>query len=69
MQWLHQYEKITFKRNNGSWAGGDAVIYRSWHVVTVRGLRPLALQPHELVATVIEVTIIEEVVAGADETT
>jgi hypothetical protein len=45
------------------------VIYRSWCVDAARNLHPLALWPCELLATIVGVTVIEEVVADADETT
>jgi hypothetical protein len=57
------------KQNNRSWAGGDAVIYRSWRVDAVRSLRLPASWPRELIATVVEVTAVEEVVIDADEMT
>jgi hypothetical protein len=63
------HEQIVFKQNNRSWAGGDAVIYRSWRVDAVRSLRPPALWPHELVAVVVRVAVVEEVVVDTDETT
>jgi hypothetical protein len=69
MQRFHQYEKIMFEQNNRSWAGDDAVIYRSWRVGAVCDLHPLALCPRELVAIVVGVTVIEELVADADEMT
>jgi hypothetical protein len=69
MQQLHQYEKITFEQNNRSWAGGDAVIYRSWRVVTMRYHHPPALWPRELIAAIVGVTIVEEVVTSTDEMT
>jgi hypothetical protein len=55
------------KQDNRSWAGGDAVIYRSWRVDAVRSLRLPESWPHELVAVIVGVTSIEEVVADADE--
>jgi hypothetical protein len=58
-----------FEQNNRLWARDDAVIYRSWHVDAVHDLHPLALWPRELIAVIIGVTVIEEVVADADETT
>jgi hypothetical protein len=58
-----------FEQNNRLWARDDAVIYRSWHVDAVRDLHPLALWPRELIAVIIGVTVVEEVVADADETT
>jgi hypothetical protein len=67
MQWFHQYEKIMFEQNNRSWAGDDAVIYRSWRVNVVHDLHPPVLWPRELVAVVVEVAIVEEVVVDADE--
>jgi hypothetical protein len=69
MQRFHQYEKIMFKQNKRSWAGGDAVIYRSWRVSAVRDLHPPVLWPHELIAIIVEVAVVEEVVPDADETT
>jgi hypothetical protein len=51
------------KQNNRSWVVGDAVIYWSWHVVTMRSLRLLASWPRELIATVVGVATVEEVVA------
>jgi hypothetical protein len=63
------HEQIVFEQNNRSWAGGDAVIYRSWRVDVVRSLYPPALWPCELVAAVVGVAIIEDVVADTDETT
>jgi hypothetical protein len=69
MQLFHRYEKIMFEQNNRSWAGDDTVIYRSWHVDTVRDLHPLVLWPRELVAVVVGVTVVEKVVADADEAT
>jgi hypothetical protein len=54
------HEQIIFqKQNNRSWVGGDAVIYRSWRVDTVRSLRLPASWPRELIATVIGVTAVE----------
>jgi hypothetical protein len=58
-----------FEQNNRSWAGSDTVIYRSWCVDVVRDLHPPVLWPCELVAIVVGVTVVEELVAGADETT
>jgi hypothetical protein len=58
-----------FKQNNRSWAGDDAVSYRSWCVDAVRNLHPPALWPRELIAVVVEVAVAEELVANADETT
>jgi hypothetical protein len=69
MQQFCQYEKTIFERNNRSWAGDDGVIYRSWRVDAARDLLPLTLWPRELVAVIIGVTIVEEVVTDADETT
>jgi hypothetical protein len=43
------------------------VIYRSWRVGAVRSLCLLASWPCELIATIVEVTAIEEVVADTDE--
>jgi hypothetical protein len=68
MQQFHQYEKITFEQNKRSWAGDEAVIYRSWRVSAVRDLHSLTLWPHELIAVVAGVTVVEEVVADAEET-
>jgi hypothetical protein len=58
-----------FEQNNRSWAGDDAVIYRSWRVGAMRGLHPLALWPRELVDIIVRVTIVDEVVTDADEMT
>jgi hypothetical protein len=58
-----------FEQNNRLWARDDVVIYRSWHVDAVRDLHPPALWPRELIAVIIRVTVVEEVVADADETT
>jgi hypothetical protein len=63
------HEQIVFEQNNRSWAGGDAMIYRSWRVDAVRSLCPPALWPRELVVTVVGVAVVEEVVADTDETT
>jgi hypothetical protein len=67
MQRFHRYKKIVFEQNNRSWAGDDTVIYRSWRVDAVRDLHPPVLWPRELVAIVVGVTVVEEVVADADE--
>jgi hypothetical protein len=45
------------------------VIYRSWRVDAVRSLRLPASWPRELIAIVVEVTVVEEVVIDADEMT
>jgi hypothetical protein len=58
-----------FEQNNRSWAGDDAVIYRSWCVGAVHDLHPLASWPCELVAVVVGVAVVEEVVTDTDETT
>jgi hypothetical protein len=44
------------------------VIYRPWHVNAVHDLHPPALWPRELVTAIVEVIIVEEVVADANET-
>jgi hypothetical protein len=62
------HKQIVFEQNNRSWVEGVAVIYRSWRVDAVRSLLPLALWPCELIATVVGVTIVEEVVADTDKT-
>jgi hypothetical protein len=67
MQQFHQYEKIMFEQNNRSWAGDDAVIYRSWRIDAVLDLHPPALWLRELVAVIVGVTVVEEVVTDADE--
>jgi hypothetical protein len=69
MQRFRMHEQIVFKQNNRSWAGGDAVIYRSWCLDAVHSLRLLVLWPCKLIATVDGVTVIEEVIADADEMT
>jgi hypothetical protein len=69
MQRFHRYDKIMFEQNNRSWAGDDAVIYRSWCVDAVCDLHPPALWPRELLAIVVRVTVVTEVVADADEST
>jgi hypothetical protein len=43
------------------------VIYRSWCVNTVCSLRLPASWPHELVAAIVGVIVIEEVVADTNE--
>jgi hypothetical protein len=64
------HEQIIFqKQNNRSWAGGDAVVYRSWRVDAVCSLRLPASWLRELVATIVGVAAVEEVVADADEMT
>jgi hypothetical protein len=45
------------------------VIYRSWRVGPARDHLISALWPCELVAVVVEVAVVEEVVADANETT